>query len=316
MELRQLGHFVAVAEELHFTRAAARVHVVQSSLSASIRELERELGDALFVRDNRRVVLTQAGRALLPAARRALAAAEEGRDAVAGVRGVLHGVLHVGAIQTLGIVDLAALLTTFRRAHPGVTIRLSHDAAPVLARAAADAELDIAFVDGPTDRARLTRIELGHDDLVLAVRRDDPLAGRTTIRLGDRALRDRDFVDYRTDSALSAQIDTACVAAGLARRVGAVAENMQYLAELVEQGLGVAVLPPRSVRPVAGHVAAVPIVPPLRRDICAVVAAGRPQTGATAALLDMLAADLAAGASRNGGVEDHGRRAGRRVGKR
>ena len=66
MELRQLAHFVAVAEELHFTRAAARVHVVQSTLSASIHTLEREVGAALFVRDSRRVMLTQAGRALLP----------------------------------------------------------------------------------------------------------------------------------------------------------------------------------------------------------------------------------------------------------
>jgi DNA-binding transcriptional LysR family regulator len=91
-------------------------------------------------------MLTQAGRALLPAARRALAAADEGRDAVAGVRGVLRGHLHVGAIQTLGVIDLPALLAGFRRAHPGVTIRLSHDAAPVLASAAADAQLDIAFI--------------------------------------------------------------------------------------------------------------------------------------------------------------------------
>jgi DNA-binding transcriptional LysR family regulator len=157
MELRQLAHFVAVAEELHFTRAAARVRVVQSSLSASIHALEREVGAPLFVRDSRHVMLTQAGRALLPAARRVLAAADEGRDAVAGIRGVLRGQLHVGAIQTLAVIDLPALLAGFRRAHPGVTIRLSHDAAPVLASAAADAQLDIAFIDGPTDPAHRIR---------------------------------------------------------------------------------------------------------------------------------------------------------------
>ena len=133
MELRQLAHFVAVAEERHFTRAAARVHVVQSSLSSSIAALERELGEGLFVRDNRRVALTPAGRALLPAARRALAAADEGRDAVAGVRGMLHGQLLVGAIQTLGVVDLAALLARFRRGEAtpvGVATRLEVEEAP------------------------------------------------------------------------------------------------------------------------------------------------------------------------------------------
>jgi DNA-binding transcriptional LysR family regulator len=153
LRVGEVAHFVAVAEERHFTRAAARMHVAQSSPSASIGALERELGEALFVRDNRWVALTQAGRALLPAARRALAAADEGRAAVAGVRGVLHGQLNAGAIQTLGVVDLAALLAAFRRGHPGVTIRPSHDAASVLARAAADAELDIAFIDGPVDPA-------------------------------------------------------------------------------------------------------------------------------------------------------------------
>jgi DNA-binding transcriptional LysR family regulator len=292
MELRQLAHFVAVAEELHFTRAAARVHVVQSSLSASIRALEHEVGAALFVRDSRHVMLTQAGRALLPAARRALAAADEGRDAVAGIRGVLRGQLHVGAIQTLGVIDLPALLADFRRAHPGVTIRLSHDAASVLASAAADARLDIAFIDCPTDPARLTRVEIGHDDMVLAVPQGDPLAKRASIGLGDPALRERDFVDYRADSALRAQIDVACAAAGLARRTVCEAQNMQYLAELVQHGLGISILPPMSVRSVTAQVSTIPITPPLRRDMGAVVAATRPPTGAAQALLDLLAADI------------------------
>jgi DNA-binding transcriptional LysR family regulator len=240
---------------------------------------------------SRRVTLTQAGRALLPAARRALAA-DEGRDAVAGVRGVLHGQLHIGAIQTLGVVDLPGLLAVFHRAHPGVTIRLSHDAAPALARAAADGELDVAFVDGPTDQSRLTRVDLGHDDLVLAVPRGDPLAKRAGIRLDDHALRERSFVDYRADSALRAQIDVACAAAGLARRTTCEAQNMQYLAELVQHGLGVSVVPPASLRAVTAQVSAIPLTPPLRRDICAVVAAGRPPTGAAQALLDLLAADV------------------------
>lgn len=248
------------------------------------------MGEALFVRDNRRVSLTRAGRVLLPAARRALAAADEGRDAVAGVHGLLHGHLHVGAIQTLGVVDLAALLSAFRRAHPDVTLRVRHDAASELARAAADAVLDIAFIDGPVDETRLSRITLGSDHLALAVPAGDPLARRSSIRLGDPALRRRDFVDYRADCALRAQIDAACAAAGLARRISCEAETMQYLAEFVQHGLGIAVLPPMAVRPVAEHVSTVPILPPLRRDISAVVAAGRSPTGAAAALIDLLAA--------------------------
>ena len=102
MELRQLAHFLAVAEERHFTRAATRAHLTQSSLSSSIRALERELGTDLFVRSTRQVELTEAGRALLPSAHEAIAAAEAGRDAVAGVRGLVRGQLALGVIQTHG----------------------------------------------------------------------------------------------------------------------------------------------------------------------------------------------------------------------
>jgi DNA-binding transcriptional LysR family regulator len=173
-----------------------------------------------------------------------------------------------------------------------VTIRLSHGAASALARAAADAELDIAFIDGPVDPARLTRTELGRDYLVLAVPRGDPLARQASIRLDDPALRDRDFVEYRADSALRAQIDAACAAAGLSRRITCEVENMQYLVESVQHGLGVTVLPPMAIHAVAGQVDAIPITPPLHRDLCAVVATGRPPTGAAQALLSLLAAGL------------------------
>ena len=105
-------------------------------------------------------------------------------------------------------------------------------------------------------------------------------------------MRERDFVDYRADSALRAQIDVACAAAGLARRTVCEAQNMQYLAELVQHGLGISVLPPISVRAVTAQVSTIRITPPLRRDICAVVAATRPPTGAAQALLDLLAADI------------------------
>jgi DNA-binding transcriptional LysR family regulator len=305
MELRQLAHFVAVADELHFTRAATRVHVVQSSLSASISALEREVGEQLFIRDSRHVRLTQAGRALLPAARRTLAAADDARDAVSGVGGVLRGRLDVGAIHTVGVVDLAALLARFGGAHPGVMIRLTHDAAPLLARAVGDAQLDVAFIDGPTDARRVTRVEIGHDDLILAVHHDHPLATLEQIGLDAAELRDCAFIDYRADSALQAQVDVACTAAGLARQSVCEAQNMHYLSELVAHGLGVAIVPAASMRAVRADVATVAIVPPLRRDICAVVPAAVPITAAAQALLDLLAEQLRheRPARRRGGVE-------------
>src|SRR5215218_6503434 len=96
MDLRQMSYFVAVAEEGQFTRAAARERVAQPAVSAQVRRLERELGEQLFHRDPRAVALTDAGAALLPHARAALAAAQRGRDTIASLRGLLHGRLRVG----------------------------------------------------------------------------------------------------------------------------------------------------------------------------------------------------------------------------
>ena len=296
VELRQLEQFVAVAEERHFTRAAARVHVVQSSLSAAVRSLERELGEALFVRSSRQVTLTPAGRALLPAARRALAAAEEAREAVAGVHGVLHGRLRVGAIPSLGVVDLAAAIARLRRIHPDVTVRLSHAASGPLAQAVADAELDIAFLSGPVDESRLGRIPLGEDALVLAVPEGDPLADRTHISLADPALQGRDFLCYRPDSSLEAQVSAACTGAGLARRVVCEAESIGCLLDLVGRGAGLSVLPPLAVHAARGGVHAVPILPALIREISAVVPTHRRAAVLAQALLDAVRGEVGAAA--------------------
>ena len=248
MELRQLAHFLAVAEEAHFTRAAARVHVTQSSLSSSIRALERELGSDLFARSTRRVELTEAGRALLPAAERAVAAAEDGRDAVAAVRGLVRGRLAIGASRRLGPVDVPALVARFHRRHPAVTLRLHHAGVPSLVRRTADGELELAIVDLPLgpQANRVTRAPIGTESLLLGVAAHDPIARRRRVRLADLA--DREFVEYRADSSLRASIDQACRVAGLQRHIVCEVDTMADLVELVGARLGVSLLPPAAIR--------------------------------------------------------------------
>src|SRR5712671_4636716 len=124
MELRHLEYFVAVAEELSFTRASGRLHVVQSGVSSAIRALEHELDTILFDRDRHRVALTDAGRVLLPEARATLAAAQAARDAIREAHAGLRGTLTIGTMQSIGRLDLPALLGRFYAAHPGVLVRL------------------------------------------------------------------------------------------------------------------------------------------------------------------------------------------------
>ncbi len=119
MELRHLEVFVAVAEELSFTRASNRLHLVQSGVSSAIKALERDLGAKLFDRDRHRVVLTDAGQVLLPEARATLAAAQAARDAVSEAQGGLRGTVTVGTMLSTGPLDLPGLLGRFHRAHPG-----------------------------------------------------------------------------------------------------------------------------------------------------------------------------------------------------
>src|SRR5262249_9122212 len=145
----QLSHFLVVAEERHFTRAAARVHLTQSSLSSSVRALERDLGSGLFVRSTRQVELTEAGRAVLPAAMRAVGAAGATRDAGAPVGGLVRGHWAIGAIQPLGQVTLPGLIARSHRTHPAVTLRLHHPGAPELVRRPGEGEIDLAIVDPP-----------------------------------------------------------------------------------------------------------------------------------------------------------------------
>ncbi len=292
MDLRQLAHFVAVAEAGHFTRAAARVHLTQSSLSSSIRALERELGSELFVRTTRRVALTEAGRALLPAAQRAVAAAEDGRDAVAGVHGLVRGQLTIGAIQTIGPINVPALLARYHRRHPGVALRLHHAGVASLVHKTADGELELAVVDRPLgpQAHRVSARPIGTESLLLGVASNDPLANRSRVRLIDLA--DRDFVEYRPDSSLRASIDQACQAAGLQRRIACEVDTIADLVELVSLGLGLSLLPPAAIRMAGERAVGIAIDPSIPRELILVTPHDRQPSPAGAAFLELLDADL------------------------
>ncbi|WP_270890494.1 LysR family transcriptional regulator [Streptomyces sp. DHE17-7] len=186
MEIRQLRHFMAVVTEGSFTAAARRELIVQSALSTSVRNLERELGADLFDRTGRRVVLTEAGRALLPRARALLAGAEEARHAVADVAGLATGRVAIGTIQTLTCVDLPAELATFHRRFPGVQVSVRDAPVGELTEALRAGELDLAYLvpDAGDLPEGLTPYATWQEELVLITAPDHPLAtaGRTLIR--------------------------------------------------------------------------------------------------------------------------------------
>jgi len=194
MEMRQLAYFIAVAEELNFTRAARRALVAQPAISQQMLALERELGEALFDRGPRSVRLTPAGQAFLPHARATLAAAQAGRDAITSLRGLLTGRLSVGTIQH-GPANLATLIGDFHREHPGVELRVAEGHTGPLLTAVRAGEMDFAYAGlGPGERipAGLSSEVVAAEPVVLAVHPTHRLAGQESVPLS--RLRDQPMV--------------------------------------------------------------------------------------------------------------------------
>ncbi len=249
-----MRYVIAVAETNNFTRAAQRCLVVQSALSHQIARLEKELGARLFERTSRRVRLTPAGAAFLPAARQCLDAAERAAAEVAAAVGEVRGRLAVGLIPTVAAVDVPAVLKDFHQRHPKARISLGVGASNELVEQVKLGEIEVAFLGVPvTARPQGVRArELARERLVAVVSPDHPLAGETSVDL--RRLSAEVFVDLPAKTAGRAQSDLAFTAAGLTREVAFEVTNADYLARLVGAGLGVALLPPAYVEGLAGLV--------------------------------------------------------------
>ncbi|GAB3989107.1 LysR family transcriptional regulator [Actinoallomurus acanthiterrae] len=243
MELQQMRYVVAVAETSNFTRAAEQCMVVQSALSHQIARLERELGAKLFDRTSRRVRLTPAGDAFLPAARQALEAADRAHAEVAAALGEIRGRLAIGAIPTVTAVDLPAALKQFHLRHRQVRISLRSGASEELIERVRQGTLDVAFLGLPPGaRPQGVRSrELARGDLVAMVAPDHPLADEERMDL--QRLSDEPFVDFPLGSAARAQTDEAFAAAGVRREVAFEVTTVDFMARLIRQGLGVGMMP-------------------------------------------------------------------------
>jgi DNA-binding transcriptional LysR family regulator len=241
MELRQLEYFVAVAEEANFTRAAERVHISQSGVSAQVRALEAELGAELFDRSARTARLTAAGTAALLHARAALEAADALRQSVDDVNGLVRGRLTIGMITGCEVTPLFDALAAFHRAHPAVEIALQEDNSDRLIENVRSGSADIALVgvagEPPDGLAAQVIVSEG---LVALVPDDHPLAASTSTRLA--VLTAYPLVSLPLGTGIRSVLDQACARAGLGRDIALEATAPGTVADLAARGLGVAVL--------------------------------------------------------------------------
>ena len=264
MEIRQLKHFVAVAEERSFSRAAKRVNIVQSGLSASIKALEHELGITLLLRTTRRVDLTEAGSVFLAEVRRVETALQGAREAVEAVRGVVRGTVQVGTMQRLApLFDLPAVLARFRADHPHVEVVLRQDASGVMLSEVAEGKLDFAFLSllGAPPRG-INVTPLGEDELMAVCPSAHRFSQRPAVSLAQLA--EEPFLDLVARSSVRVIVDRAFGAAHVERQVAFELNDLPTALDLVAKGLGVTVLPRFIASDVRG-VACVPIEPALSR---------------------------------------------------
>jgi DNA-binding transcriptional LysR family regulator len=241
MELRQLEYFVAVAEEANFTRAAERVHISQSGVSAQIQQLERDLGATLIDRSGRTATLTTAGAAALEHARAALASADAVRQAVDEVSGLIRGRLVVGMVTACTITGLFDALAAFRLAHPGIEITLIEDNSAKLIESVRTGAADLALIGtAGTAPDGLEALPIISERLVAAVPTGHPLAKRRRATLADISA--YPIVSMPAGTGIRTVFDQACAAKGIQPNIALQASAAAAIADLAIRGLGIAIL--------------------------------------------------------------------------
>ena len=239
-----MRQFVAVAEHLHFGRAAGALHISQPPLSRSIQDLEAKLGARLFERSRRKVELTAAGVWFLEEARQVIARLERAVRTVAGMGAGGAGTLRIGFVSIADYSVLPGLLRRYKAAHPGVTLALREMVTEAQVAALMAGEIDLGFVLPPLAESRVESILLHREGLVAALPQTHGLA------LKDRPLRVARLageafvtVPRALAPALYDSVADLCARAGFSQRIAQEAVQMQTVVSLVSSGLGVAIVP-------------------------------------------------------------------------
>jgi DNA-binding transcriptional LysR family regulator len=244
VELRHLEYFVAVAAELNFSRAARRIHVVQSALSASVSRLEKELGVELFDRSKRQITLTAPGEVFLEHAREVIHTAHRARNSVDLFRDQLASTVTLGTLMSWGTLNLPAALEEFRGANPMVTVRLRQSVTGSAGHltAIADGQMDLALVSITAPGSPLVTLrELMREPMVFVCEASHPLANRRRVELADLA--GRDFIQFPPGWGIRQRLDKGFAAADVHPISAYEVADYAITAELIRHRLATTILP-------------------------------------------------------------------------
>ena len=288
MELRQLRYLVALADERHFTRAAARLHIAQPALSQQVKRLEDEVGVALVDRTTRHVALTPAGDLLVASARRALAELDAAAAELSDLAGVRTGRVVIGAMRSTGPFDLSGLLAAFHARHPGIELVVREDPSEVMLQHLHADALDVAFLS-------VNRLDAGPDiklhplldePLVALLAPDHELANRRRIDMAE--LRNERFVVFGEGGSLRRIVVQGAREAGFEPTLAFESTESARIRAMASRGLGVALAPESEAEHEGPPVAVVPVRRPrLTRDVTLAWRAQRRHSPAARAFLEL-----------------------------
>jgi DNA-binding transcriptional LysR family regulator len=244
MDPRKLRYFLAVAEELHFGRAARRLNISQPPLSMQIRALEDELGALLFTRDRRNVALTEAGRVLLVEARNVLLQIDRARNAVQRAARGEVGSLAIGFITPVEYNVLPALLEEFRRSCPGISLTLREVMTDQQFAELESGMLDVGLLTAPVDQPALWCHPVWRERMIVAIPAVHKLA-RSTAPISVRRLASEQFVMFPRSiaPALFDDVIQFCRRGGFSLTITQEVAQSQTIISLVSAGLGLAIVP-------------------------------------------------------------------------
>lgn len=261
MEIHQLRYFVAVAEEGSFSRAAAREHVAQPSLSQQIQKLEAEVGHRLFDRLSRTVVVTEAGQCLLDYARKILVEIAEARRCLDDLKGEISGRLTVGAILTMAPYVLPRIIGKFQARYPKIVLEIVEDTTEALASRLEDGTLDIAIMSTCQQSTALEPHRLGDEELLVLLPNQHHLAKKKKISWSD--LKSEKFLLLHEVHCLSAQVCRLLATHNLQPEWAFRGAQLGTIAQMVATGMGVSVVPQMMVEhQVPNGCVALPFTPP------------------------------------------------------
>lgn len=245
MELRHLRYFIAVAEEGHVTRAAARLGIQQPPLTQQIQALERELGVQLFARSPRKIELNAAGKLFLGEARRVVAAADDAVQRVRRFDKGIEGALRIGLTSSsLMHTRTQALIDRFRREYPQISLKIEEGAAFDLLHLVEKDQLDVAFIRAGTERQpELATQWLAEEDLIVALPTPHPMAQAEALHLTD--LQSQNVILYRQDKCvgIAEMLVDRCSRAGFDLRVVDETRRLMSAINMVAAGIGITVVP-------------------------------------------------------------------------